>query len=66
MELGVFSLTDICPDSPDTAASRINDIISYGILAEQSGLDVFIVVHHTRAFAVSSPAASLSPQQQRC
>jgi alkanesulfonate monooxygenase SsuD/methylene tetrahydromethanopterin reductase-like flavin-dependent oxidoreductase (luciferase family) len=57
MELGVFSLTDIYPGSPDTAASRIDDIISYGILAEQYGLDVFgISEHHTRAFAVSSPA----------
>jgi Luciferase-like monooxygenase len=57
MELGVFSLTDIYPGSPDTAASRIDDIIGYGILAEQSGLDVFgIGEHHTRAFAVSSPA----------
>jgi hypothetical protein len=54
---GVFSLTDIYPGSTDTAASRINDIIRYGILAEQYGLDVFgIGEHHTRAFAVSSPA----------
>jgi alkanesulfonate monooxygenase SsuD/methylene tetrahydromethanopterin reductase-like flavin-dependent oxidoreductase (luciferase family) len=57
MELGVFSLSDIYPGSTDTAASRMDDIISYGILAEQRGLDVFgIGEHHTRAFAVSSPA----------
>ena len=57
MELGVFSLTDIHPGSDDTAASRMDDIISYGILAEQRGLDVYgIGEHHTRAFAVSSPA----------
>jgi alkanesulfonate monooxygenase SsuD/methylene tetrahydromethanopterin reductase-like flavin-dependent oxidoreductase (luciferase family) len=57
MELGVFSLSDIYPGSPDTAASRMDDIISYGVLAEQHGLDVFgIGEHHTRAFAVSSPA----------
>jgi alkanesulfonate monooxygenase SsuD/methylene tetrahydromethanopterin reductase-like flavin-dependent oxidoreductase (luciferase family) len=57
MELGVFSLSDIYPDSPDTAASRTEDIITYGILAEQHGLDVYgIGEHHTRAFAVSSPA----------
>jgi alkanesulfonate monooxygenase SsuD/methylene tetrahydromethanopterin reductase-like flavin-dependent oxidoreductase (luciferase family) len=38
-------------------ASRIDDIISYGILAEQCGLDVFgIGEHDTRAYAVSSPA----------
>lgn len=57
MELGVFSLSDIYPDSPDTAASRLDDIIEYGILAERHGLDVFgIGEHHTRQFAVSSPA----------
>lgn len=57
MELDVFSLSDIYPGSPDTAASRIDDIISFGVLAEQHGLDVFgIGEHHTRAFAVSSPA----------
>jgi alkanesulfonate monooxygenase SsuD/methylene tetrahydromethanopterin reductase-like flavin-dependent oxidoreductase (luciferase family) len=57
MELGVFSLSDIYPDSPDTAASRTLDIIDYGVLAEKHGLDVYgIGEHHTRAFAVSSPA----------
>ncbi|WP_314452246.1 LLM class flavin-dependent oxidoreductase [uncultured Microbacterium sp.] len=57
MELGVFSLSDIYPGSPDTAASRTADIITYGVLAEQHGLDVYgIGEHHTRAFAVSSPA----------
>lgn len=57
MELGVFSLSDIYPGSPDTAASRTEDIISYGVLAERHGLDVFgIGEHHTRNFAVSSPA----------
>ena len=57
MELGVFSLSDIYPGSPDTAASRTTDIIDYGVLAEQHGLDVFgIGEHHSRAFAVSSPA----------
>lgn len=57
MQLGVFSLTDIYPGSGDTPASRIDDIISYGILAEQHGLDVYgIGEHHTRQFAVSSPA----------
>ncbi|NYV73511.1 LLM class flavin-dependent oxidoreductase [Streptomyces sp. UH6] len=57
MELGVFSLTDIYPGGADTAASRTADIIDYGILAEQHGLDVFgIGEHHTRQFAVSSPA----------
>ena len=46
MELGVFSLSDIYPDSTDTAQSRIDDIISYGILAEQHGLDVYGVGEH--------------------
>ncbi|GEK81340.1 LLM class flavin-dependent oxidoreductase [Agrococcus baldri] len=57
MELGVFSLSDINPDSGDTAASRIDDIVEYGVLAEQHGLDVYgIGEHHSPAFAVSSPA----------
>ncbi|MCI2956680.1 LLM class flavin-dependent oxidoreductase [Agromyces atrinae] len=57
MELGVFSLTDIYPGGADTAASRIDDIIDYGVLAEKHGLDVYgIGEHHTRSFAVSSPA----------
>jgi alkanesulfonate monooxygenase SsuD/methylene tetrahydromethanopterin reductase-like flavin-dependent oxidoreductase (luciferase family) len=57
MELGVFSLSDIYPGSGDTAASRTDDIIGYGVLAEQSNLDVFgIGEHHSRNFAVSSPA----------
>ncbi|GAA1738808.1 LLM class flavin-dependent oxidoreductase [Isoptericola hypogeus] len=57
MELGAFSLSDIFPDSPDTAASRIDDIVEYGILAERHGLDAYgIGEHHTRQFAVSSPA----------
>lgn len=57
MELGVFSLSDIYHDSTDTAASRTQDIIEYGVLAERHGLDVYgIGEHHTRAFAVSSPA----------
>lgn len=61
MELGVFSLTDINPESQDSAASRIDDIIEYGLLAEQHGLDVFgIGEHHSAAFAVSSPAVVLA------
>ncbi|WP_282824642.1 LLM class flavin-dependent oxidoreductase [Gulosibacter sediminis] len=57
MELGVFSLTDIYPGSGDTAQSRMDDIIGYGIEAERRGLDVFgIGEHHSRQFAVSSPA----------
>jgi hypothetical protein len=30
MALGVFSLADVNPDSGDTVASRIDDIIDYG------------------------------------
>lgn len=57
MELGVFSLTDIYPGSGDTTQSRIDDIIGYGIEAERRGLDVFgIGEHHSRQFAVASPA----------
>ncbi|NHI17537.1 LLM class flavin-dependent oxidoreductase [Microbacterium excoecariae] len=61
MELGVFSLTDIYPGDGDTAASRTDDITSYGIAAERAGLDVFgIGEHHSRNFAVSSPAVNLA------
>ncbi|MXP23530.1 LLM class flavin-dependent oxidoreductase [Gordonia sp. HNM0687] len=61
MELGVFSLTDIYAGSTDTAASRTDDITAYGIAAERAGLDVFgIGEHHSRQFAVSSPAVNLA------
>ncbi len=61
MELGVFSLADIYPGDGDTAASRTDDITSYGIAAERAGLDVFgIGEHHSRTFAVSSPAVNLT------
>ncbi len=61
MELGVFSLTDIYPGSTDTAASRTDDITAYGIAAERADLDVFgIGEHHSRQFAVSSPAVNLA------
>ncbi|WP_415853716.1 LLM class flavin-dependent oxidoreductase [Sinomonas sp. G460-2] len=61
MELGVFTLADIYPGDGATAASRIDDIISYGIAAERHGLDVFgIGEHHSRQFAVSSPAINLA------
>lgn len=61
MELGVFSLADIYPGDGDTAASRTDDITSYGIAAERAGLDVFgIGEHHSRRFAVSSPAVNLA------
>jgi alkanesulfonate monooxygenase SsuD/methylene tetrahydromethanopterin reductase-like flavin-dependent oxidoreductase (luciferase family) len=66
MELGVFSLTDIYPGSGDSAASRIDDIIGYGVLAEQAGLNVFgIGEHHSRQFAVSSPAVVHAAIAQR-
>ena len=61
MELGVFSLADVNPDSDDTVASRIDDIIDYGRLTERYGLDVFGVgEHHTAMYAVSSPAVVLA------
>ncbi len=65
MELGFFSLSDINPDSGDTAQSRIDDIIDYGKLAERHGLDIYGVgEHHGPAFAVSSPAVLLSAVAQ--
>ncbi|WP_402466003.1 LLM class flavin-dependent oxidoreductase [Isoptericola aurantiacus] len=61
MELGVFSLADVFPGDGDTVASRTDDITSYGIAAERAGLDVFGVgEHHSRQFAVSSPAVNLA------
>ena len=60
MELGVFSLTDINTGSPDTAASRIDNIIRYGILAEQYGLEVFGIGEPT------PPARSPSPRPRSC
>ena len=36
MEVGVFSLSDIYPGRTDTAASRMDDINSYGILASSA------------------------------
>lgn len=66
MELGVFSLSDIYPGDGDTAASRTDDITSYGIAAERAGLDAFgIGEHHSRKFAVSSPAVNLAAVAQR-
>ncbi|WP_062516440.1 LLM class flavin-dependent oxidoreductase [Demequina gelatinilytica] len=61
MELGVFSLSDIFAGSDDTAESRTADITAYGIAAERAGLDVFgLGEHHSRHFAVSSPAVNLA------
>ncbi|WP_430645518.1 LLM class flavin-dependent oxidoreductase [Agromyces sp. GXS1127] len=61
MELGIFSLGDIYAPGGDTAASRTDDITSYGVAAERAGLDVFGVgEHHSRQFAVSSPAVNLA------
>ncbi|AWS43591.1 LLM class flavin-dependent oxidoreductase [Streptosporangium sp. 'caverna'] len=69
MELGILSLSDLQTD-PDTgrphdAARRIRQIVSYGIAADQAGLDVFALgEHHSLDFAVSSPAVVLAAVAQ--
>ncbi|WGD36259.1 LLM class flavin-dependent oxidoreductase [Lysinibacter sp. HNR] len=61
MELGIFSLADVSPDTRPSDAARTDDIVGYGLLAEKHGLDVFGVgEHHGAGFAVSSPAVVLA------
>ncbi len=67
MELGVLSLSDLQSDPATgqrvSARIRTQDIISYGILADQLGLDVFALgEHHSLYFAVSSPVVELYRQ----
>jgi len=65
MELGILSLSDR-QANPATgrlydAGSRIREIVSYGVAADQAGLDVFALgEHHSAEFAVSSPAVVLA------
>ena len=49
------SLADVNPDSDDTVASRIDDIIDYGRLTERYGLDVFGVGEHHTAMPCRRP-----------
>jgi alkanesulfonate monooxygenase SsuD/methylene tetrahydromethanopterin reductase-like flavin-dependent oxidoreductase (luciferase family) len=69
MELGILSLSDRQAD-PATgrlhdAGSRIREIVSYGVAADQAGLDVFALgEHHSAEFAVSSPAVVLAAVAQ--
>lgn len=65
MELGILSLGDLQTDSATghlrSAAVRTREIVSYGIAADQGGLDVFALgEHHSLDFAVSSPAVVLA------
>jgi alkanesulfonate monooxygenase SsuD/methylene tetrahydromethanopterin reductase-like flavin-dependent oxidoreductase (luciferase family) len=65
MELGVLSLSDIQIDPatghPRSFSERMDEIVGYATLAEQTGLDVFALgEHHTLDFAVSSPAVVLA------
>ena len=69
MELGVLSLSDLQHDPATgqrvSAAARTREIISYGILADRLGLDVFALgEHHSLDFAVSSPAVTLAAVAQ--
>ncbi|MTD13319.1 LLM class flavin-dependent oxidoreductase [Nakamurella sp. YIM 132087] len=65
MDLGILSLSDLQVD-PVTGrrqdpGRRVQDIVSYGILADRLGLDVVALgEHHTLDFAVSSPAVTLA------
>lgn len=69
MELGILSLSDLQTD-PETgrlhsAAGRTREIVSYGVAADQAGLDVFALgEHHSADFAVSSPAVTLAAVAQ--
>ncbi len=59
IELGVFSLTELSGDV--SAQRRVRDLIDYGALADELGLDVFGVgEHHTPRFVVPSPAVVLA------
>ncbi|MDQ5822629.1 MAG: LLM class flavin-dependent oxidoreductase [Chloroflexota bacterium] len=65
MELGILSLSDLQTSldtgQPVSAAERSDDIISYAVLADKLGLDLFALgEHHTLDFAVSSPAVVLA------
>lgn len=64
-EVGVLSLSDIQTDPttgrPFETARRIREIIGYGVLADELGLDFFgLGEHHSLDFAVSSPAVVLA------
>jgi alkanesulfonate monooxygenase SsuD/methylene tetrahydromethanopterin reductase-like flavin-dependent oxidoreductase (luciferase family) len=69
MEFGIVSLSDLQHD-PATgrlhdAATRTREIISYGVLADRLGLDVFALgEHHSLDFAVASPAVTLAAVAQ--
>jgi|GEM_PF-1059573 len=65
IEIGVYSLADICAD-PLTghavnAKQRVKEIIEAAKLADEAGLDVFGVgEHHRLDYAVSAPPVVLS------
>jgi alkanesulfonate monooxygenase SsuD/methylene tetrahydromethanopterin reductase-like flavin-dependent oxidoreductase (luciferase family) len=65
IEFGALSLSDL-QRNPETgavasAADRVDEIVGYGTLSEQLGLDLFALgEHHTLDFAVSSPAVVLA------
>src|SRR3954470_24795147 len=65
MELGILSLSDLQTSldtgQPVSAVERTDDIVSYAVLADRLGLDLFALgEHHTLDFAVSSPAVVLA------
>jgi alkanesulfonate monooxygenase SsuD/methylene tetrahydromethanopterin reductase-like flavin-dependent oxidoreductase (luciferase family) len=70
MELGVLSLGDLQRDQrtgrAHRPADRMAEILSYAVLADQLGLDVFAVgEHHSAEFFTSSPAVVLAAAAAR-
>lgn len=65
MEIGLYTLADICPDphTGDTISTkqRLDEIVEAAKLADEAGLDVFGVgEHHRLDYAVSTPAVVLA------
>lgn len=69
MEIGIYSLADLCPNPRTgktvTAQQKVDQLIQSAKLAEEAGLDVFGVgEHHRLDYAVSSPHNVLSAISQ--
>jgi alkanesulfonate monooxygenase SsuD/methylene tetrahydromethanopterin reductase-like flavin-dependent oxidoreductase (luciferase family) len=65
VELGILSLSDLQTDATTgtfrDAGVRTRENVSYGVAADQAGLDVFALgEHHSPDFAVANPAVPLA------
>lgn len=65
MEIGIYTLGDICPDpftkNTISAKQRMKEVLQAAKLADDLGLDVFGVgEHHRLDYALTSPAVVLS------